>query len=385
MNVVDFVIVAFAIALAVIGYQRGLIASALPLIGFVGGAALGARVGQALLEGGSESEYAPLAGVLGGLVVGAFVAVALGGVGRVLRAQLHRGPGLAALDGLGGATLLATLALVVSWALGAVALNTPGPETRQVREAVQRSAILGALNDVMPPSGPLLNVLRRIDPRPELAGPDPGVGRPDRAILDDPDVARAAASTVRVLGSACGLGIAGSGWVAGPDLVVTNAHVVAGQDDTTVVDPASGSSHAAEAVHYEPRNDLAVLRVDGLGLSALGIVPRPRPGTPAATIGYPENGPLTTTPARLGVTERAVSEDSYGRGPVRRPMTSFRGRVRGGNSGGPVVDREGRVLTTVFAASRNGRPPSGLGVPNGIVGRALGGSLTPVDTGPCAA
>jgi S1-C subfamily serine protease len=384
LNLVDVCIVVIVLALAAIGYARGLIGSALPLGGFVVGAFAGARIGQALLAEGAESEYAPLAGVLGGLLLGAFIAVALGGVARVLRGRLHRGRVLATVDGVGGASLFAILGLLFAWALGAVALNTPGSEAREIRQAAQRSTILAALNDVMPPSGPLLNVLRRIDLRPELPGPDPEVGAPDRGIVDDPDVELAAASTVRILGTACGLGIAGSGWVAAPELVVTNAHVVAGQDDTTVTPDADGSLDA-QAVHYEPRNDLAILRVPGLTTAAIPLASTPEQGVPGAAIGYPQGGPLTLTPVRLGVTTTAVSEDSYGRGPVRRPMTSFRGRVRSGNSGGPVVDGDGRVLTTIFAASRNGRPPSGLGIPNRVVRRALDSDLSPTDTGPCAA
>ena len=111
----------------------------------------------------------------------------------------------------------------------------------------------------------------------------------------------------------------------------------------------------------------------------------PARGTEAAVLGYPENGPLTATPARLGRTAEVISEDSYGRGPVRRTMTSFRGSVRHGNSGGPAVDAAGRVLTTVFAAAVGGGPPGGLGVPNAVVADALEGDLAPTDTGPCAA
>lgn len=384
MNLVDVVIVVFVLALAALGYERGLIAGLLPLAGFVGGAAVGARVGQALLAGGPESEYAPLVALLGGLVVGAFAAALLGGIAALARARLRRVGGLAILDGIGGAALFALLAMLLAWALGAVALHTPAPETRQLREAVQRSTILATLNDALPPSGPLLNVLRRIDPRPEVAGPQPRVGRPDRGIVNDPNVERAAASTVRVLGTACGLGVAGSGWVAAPELVVTNAHVVAGQDDTTVV-PPDGGSLDAQTVRYQPRNDLAVLRVPGLGAPGLALAETPEPGTAGAVIGYPQEGSPTLTPARLGATGRVVSEDSYGRGPVRRAMTPFRGAVQSGNSGGPVVDAAGRVLTTVFAASVNGGPPSGLGIPNEIVSNALDGRLNPTDTGPCAA
>jgi S1-C subfamily serine protease len=138
-------------------------------------------------------------------------------------------------------------------------------------------------------------------------------------------------------------------------------------------------------VHYDPANDLAVLQVDGLTAQALPLVPSAARGTEAAVLGYPENGPLTATPARLGRTAEVISEDSYGRGPVRRTMTSFRGAVRHGNSGGPAVDGAGRVLTTVFAASIGQGPPSGLGVPNEVVAEALERDLAPTDTGPCAA
>jgi S1-C subfamily serine protease len=173
--------------------------------------------------------------------------------------------------------------------------------------------------------------------------------------------------------------------VAGPELVVTNAHVVAGQDDTTVTSADGAVELDAEAVHYDPSNDLAVLRVPGLGLPALELDPSPQKGTSAVVLGYPENGPLTATPARLGRTGVVISEDSYGRGPIRRSMTPFRAAVRSGNSGGPAVDADGEVLTTVFAASVGNGPPSGLGVPNGVVEEALGGTLEPTDTGPCAA
>jgi S1-C subfamily serine protease len=383
MNAIDVIIAVFAVALAAVGYERGLIASALPLAGFVGGAALGARVGPALLAAGSESRYAPLVAVVIGVLVGAFAAVALDGVGQALRRRLATKDPFSRLDGVGGAALFVALGLFIAWGFGAVALHASGAGARDLREAVQRSAILAALNDALPPSGPLLNVLRRIDPTPPVRGPDADVDAPAGGITADPDVREAAASTVRVLGTACGLGVVGSGWVAEANLVVTNAHVVAGQDDTTVT-PEGGSELDAEAVHYDPRNDLAVLRVDGLAAESLSLEPAPRKGESGAVIGYPENGPLTLTPARVGRTGEVTSQDSYGRGPVQRLMTPFRADVRSGNSGGPLVDAGGRVMTTVFAASADGTD-SGLGVPNGVVSEALAGDLEPTDTGPCAA
>ncbi len=385
LNLVDVGIILFAVALGAVGYQRGLIASALPLAGFVGGAALGARIGPALLTDGSESQYAPVVAVATGLLVGAFAAIALEGVGRALRGRMLAGP-VRIADGVGGALLLAALALLISWGFGAVALHLEGggAGSRDLREAAQRSKILTALNQALPPSGPLLNVLRRVDPTPAVRGPDADVAAPDQGIVDDPEIRAAGGSTVRVLGTACGLGVTGSGWVAGSGLVVTNAHVVAGADDTTV-SLEGGGELDAQAVHYDPRNDLAVLAVDGLSAPALALAERAPKGIDAAVIGFPENGPLTYTPARLGRTGTVSSQDSYGRGPVQRRMTPFRADVRSGNSGGPVVDGDGSIVATVFAASTGGGRANGLGVPNQVVAKALDGNLRPTDTGPCAA
>jgi S1-C subfamily serine protease len=385
MNAVDVIIAVFALALATLGYARGLIASGLPLVGFVVGAVAGGRLGPALLAGGGESQFAPLITVLGGLLLGATFALLLEGVGEMLRMRYLSHGGLTThLDGVGGAILLGALGLMLAWALGAAALNAPGPGERDLRNALQQSRILTALNDVLPPTGPLLNLLRRVDPVPAVNGPQARVGAPHAAIARDPDVEAAGASVVKVLGTACGLSIEGSGWVGGPDLVVTNAHVVAGEGDTTVTTRA-GTTLDATPVHYDSRNDLAILRVPGLGLTSLGIASAVPSGTPAAVLGYPENGPFAISPARMGSTGKVISQDSYGRGPVEREMTPFRGQVRSGNSGGPAVDGAGRVLATVFASQLGQGPPGGLGVPDDIVREALAGSLRPTGTGPCAA
>jgi S1-C subfamily serine protease len=379
MTILDWGIVAFTLALALWGYRQGLIVGTLTLIGFALGAFAGSRIGPLVLNQGAESPYAPLCAALGALLAGALVAVTLESLGLGLRSRLIRDTGLLHLaDGAGGAALIASVALGVVWVFGAVALHAPG--TAQLRADVQRSLILRNLNQVLPPSGPVLQALDRVDPAPSIVGPAPPVAAPDPAIVSDPDVIRAGSSVVRVLGTACGLGVEGSGWAAGPNLVVTNAHVIAGEDDTTVT-TQEGASLEATPVHYDSENDLALLRIDA-ALPALAIAPEPQSGTAAAVLGYPENGPYAATPARLGETHETISEDSYSRGPVRRPITSLRGSVRSGNSGGPLVDDRGRVLGTVFAATTTGTP-GGFAVPDEVIEGALGGATGPVDTGPC--
>lgn len=379
MTVLDVGIVAFTLALALWGYRQGLIVGTLTLIGFALGAFAGSRVAPLVLNQGAESPYAPLCAALGALIGGALVAVALESMALGLRSRLIRGTGALHLaDGAGGAALVAAVALGVVWVFGAVALHAPG--TAQLRADVQRSVILRSLNEVLPPSGPVLHALDRVDPAPSIIGPATPVAVPDPAIVSDPDVVSAGDSVVRVLGTACGLGVEGSGWVAGPGLVVTNAHVIAGEDDTTVT-TREGASVNATPVYYNPENDLAVLRIEA-GLPALSLVIEPSSGTSGAVLGYPENGPYDEAPARLGETRETISEDSYGRGPVRRPITSLRGSVRSGNSGGPLVDSRGRVMGTVFAATTTG-VSGGFAVPNEIAEAALEDAASPVDTGPC--
>ncbi|MDX6608783.1 MAG: hypothetical protein QOF85_708 [Solirubrobacterales bacterium] len=379
MTVLDWAIVAFTLALGLWGFRQGLIVGTLTLIGFGVGAFVGSRVGPLVLNQGAESPYAPLCAALGALLGGALVAVTLESLALTLRARLIRRDGFLHLaDGAGGAALIAAVALGLVWVFGSVALHAPG--TAQLRIDVQRSLILRSLNEVLPPSGPILQALDRVDPAPSIIGPAAPVAAPDSAIVDDPDVVAAESSVVRVLGTACGLGVEGSGWVAEPGLIVTNAHVVAGEDDTTVT-TSGGASLPATAIHYDPENDLALLRVDA-DLPTLALAPEPSSGTAAAVLGYPENGPYSVAPARLGETRDTISEDSYGRGPIRRPIVSLRGSVRSGNSGGPLVDNRGRVLGTVFAATTTGTS-GGFAVPDEVVEAALDGSLSPVDTGPC--
>ena len=124
-----------------------------------------------------------------------------------------------------------------------------------------------------------------------------------------------------------------------------------------------------------------------IGGTTLRMVRDPRAGTTGAILGYPRNGPFDARAARIGAARSVVSQDAYGQGPVQRQMTPVRGLLRPGNSGGPVVDARGNVLTTVFASSRNTATPGGYGVPNPVVERILertvaGGGAT-VSTGPC--
>jgi S1-C subfamily serine protease len=387
MTVVDWVIVAFCVLLALYGYMQGFIVGVLSLIGFGLGAFIGTRVGPLLLPQGSHSQYAPLFGLLGALLAGGVLASGLEGIGIHARAAL-RFPGLRTVDGLLGAALTACIGLGIAWILGAAAIASSGSPT--LRTDAEHSKILRELDQLLPPSGAILNALARFDPLPSVTGPAALVPPPPRGIATAPAVRAASASVVRVVGSACGLGVEGSGWVAAPDVVVTNAHVVAGEHDTNVEVHGDAPGMPAQLIGFDPHDDIAVLRVSGLGLHPLTMAHKPSVGTPAAILGYPLDGPFNAQPGRIGATQVATTEDAYGNGPVQRSIESLRGYVRPGNSGGPLVDSSGEVVGTVFAAiagTSSTASGDGLAVPNELVRGQLASAQrrsAPVGSGACA-
>ena len=376
MTRVDWVALVVVAVAALVGLRKGLVGSALSLVGIVAGAMLGARLAPALLSGGSRSPWTPLV-ALGGASVGA---IALETVGTILGGAVRRAlvvPPLRALDSLGGAVLGGLAGLALIWIVGAGALLVPGQNA--LRKGAQASYLLRNLNSVVPP-GRLLAVLARVDPLPQIAAPGGPVAAPDARVLREPAVHGAAPSIVRVLGTACGLGVAGSGWVVRPGLVVTAAHVVAGQDDTTVQAAGIGPHLPARAVVFDRKNDVAILAVPGLHIPALPVAD-PESGHAVAILGFPANGALTAIQGRIGWTATVLSRDAYGHGPVERTITSVRGKVRHGDSGAPAVDENGAVEATVFASRLDGK--SGFGVPSDLIRRDLERARRAVSTGSC--
>ncbi len=380
MTLLDWGIAAFTFLLALWGFRQGLIVGALGLAGLAGGAILGSRLAPVILDHGSNSPYAPLAALVGAIVIGSVTLALAVSLGERVRNSAVSHPFWEVIDGIGGAVLIAAIGLGVIWVLAAAAVYYPSSDG--LRRDVQRSLLVGAVNDVMPPSGPLMQALHRIDPVPRFAASPGEIARPDQGAGSENAVRTAANSVVKVSGTCQGFGVMGSGWAVGPDTFVTNAHVVAGQDDTTI-ETNDGQSASATPVAYNPRNDIAILRAD-IDVPALPALARARRGTSAAVIGYPNDGPLTITPARAGQTRLLLGDDSYGAGPFERLMLTLRGSVRHGNSGGPLVDTQGRVLGTVFAATTEG-PVGGLATPNRVLARiSERASGKEVDTGDCA-
>jgi S1-C subfamily serine protease len=295
----------------------------------------------------------------------------------MIRGRVLRGP-LAAVDTAGGLALGTVLGIALVWLAAVVAMQQP---SLGLRRDVQRSAILPALLRAVPAST-VLNALARFDPLPVLppALADRALAPPVPGVLRDPGVRHARGATVQIIGTACGLGVQGSGWVMRPGLVATNAHVVAGERGHQMV-VLAGHGYSGSVVAVDPGNDVALLRVSGLPARPLRMAKDDPSGGPVALIGFPQGGGLTAVPGRAGSPVTVLAPDAYGAHVHTRTVIPLRGRLRHGDSGGPVVDPAGRVVAMMFAADTRG--DGGFGVPLEAVRALAAGPLGHVSTGPC--
>src|ERR687896_2538583 len=302
LNVLDVFIALFVVVVILRGARTGFLAGVYSLVGVVVGVSAGSRVAPSLMPDGGNSIYGAgitLGSILAFAVLGEVIARTIGGS---IRNRLSS-PTSETLDGFGGAVLGFALSLTLVWAVGVFALQSP--PLAGLHPAVRDSRILQSLDERMP-SGLITRAVADLEPLPQIRGPEPEVSAPEGSIVGDPDVQAASARTLRVRGIACGYGGERSGWGAGHNRGITNAHVVAGETATHVQVGETGRRLPAKVVVFDEKNDIAVLRVKGLGLTPLRHA-APRPGEAAAVLGFPENGPLDIEPARMWRTQRVTS------------------------------------------------------------------------------
>ena len=363
MTNVDWIALGVIALCALAGLRRGFIGTALSLAGLVGGAIVGARIAPHLLHEGSSSPYTPVAALVGAIIGASLLQGVASMAGSSARKALFVLPPLRMVDSAGGLVAGAALGLALVWVAAAVALEIP--DQPKIRQEVLDSTIVQRVNRIAPPRT-ILRAFARIDPFPSIAGPAPPSKPPDERALASASVRRARPSVVRITALACGLGVEGSGWVAAPHVVVTAAHVVAGASGILV------EGHRAAALVVDRGQDVAVLGVPGLNAPALPIAD-PRNGESVAILGYPENGPFDARAGRMGATADVLEHGHL------REVTAISGLIRHGNSGGPAVDENGAVVSTIFAARLGAS--AGYGVPPAPVRADLKKAQGPVSTG----
>ena len=387
----DLLIIGLMVLAAVHGLRLGALVQLFTFGGFLLGFLLGTLVWVPLFDGGHQS-------VTRAVIVVSLVmttACVFGTIGRVLGTWSNvtlRRHHLGQVDSALGVGVAVVAVLLSVWLVAAV-VTSPNSRFTSLDAAVTRSDILHSIDKVLPEAPSVFNDLQTFlndQGFPQvfstLTPPtSPSVSLPSNAEANAL-AAPAAYSTVKVLGTACNNEQEGSGFVAGRGLVVTNAHVVAGEGsgDTQVI--VGDATYPATPVLFDPQFDLAVLRTDaplGPVLSVdSNLVSR---GTRAAILGYPENGPLTV--GRAGVTEEvtAIGKDIYNTGSVTRGVYALNADVLPGNSGGPLLGPDGVVIGVVFSRSTVYSNVGYALASPGVLSRVEAGAhhVGAVSTGPC--
>jgi S1-C subfamily serine protease len=356
---VDIVLALAAIAAIAIGWRRGALVTALSMVGLIVGLWIGLMlapgiVAWAMPQGhGSMIARTVLAAVVV-LICGSVLYGVASTVGAVLRRRIGARGALSSADAIGGAVIGVVAWAAVVWLVAGFAQASSIYPAAQLASSsrivsvlddiapVPPSTALGALDDALAGAG-LPEVFSGNETIPDVAAPDPTIPAAVRARSES-------VVKVEALEASCSMESSGSGWVESPGIVVTNAHVVAGSSSVHVVTQDDGG-YDASVVAFDPKRDVAVLRVPDLPSPALHTGPEMKAGDPAVVAGFPGGGPYTLGSARIRGELTAAGTDIYQHDAVVRDVYSLRAIVRPGNSGGPLFDDKGEVVGMVFARS----------------------------------
>lgn len=358
MNWVDLLVLGLAVLAAVSGARQGVIIALPAFIGVLLGGIAGVLVAPLVVE---HIDATPTRVAFAFAIFVLFIALGetLGvWLGRTIRQKINS-PQLSRVDSVLGAVVQGLVVFVVAWLIGS-ALSTVG-NLPGLASAVNRSVILGGVDEVMPPAAQELpTALRKIlDDTgfpavvdPFNRAPSKDVAPPDPALQASAVVQRVHTSVLKIHAKApsCERALEGSGFVIAPQRVMTNAHVVAGTNEVNV---ESGDRRLrARVVHYDPETDVAVLAVPGLTAPTMPFAAQDaESGQDSIVLGYPLDGPYTAAPSRIRDRINLSGPNIYGSRTVTRDVFTLRATVKSGNSGGPLIDTQGQVIGVVFGAA----------------------------------
>jgi S1-C subfamily serine protease len=374
-DLLDLILVVLAAAFAVAGYRQGFIVGVLSCIGFLAGAAVGASfspsVATVLVHGPSQQALVAIILVFIAAMVGQLLASLLG---VVARSRVTWRP-VAMVDALGGAAVSVVSVLLIAWFIGSAVVNAPFPA---VATQVRYSEVLRGVNDFMPPVAlTMFSDFRHLldkSPYTQVFGAlgingSANVPPPDNKVLAWPAVTKDRNSIVKIVGEArttCNRSLEGSGFVISPQHVLTNAHVVAGMTNGPYVGSGFGNGLPAKVVLFDWNIDVAILYVPGLHAPPLHFAGQAARGSGAVVAGYPENGGFLAVAARVGSQWSASGPNIYQSGSVTRAIYAVRAMVAPGNSGGPLLAKNGKVYGVIFAASTTARD-TGFALTAGLI------------------
>lgn len=350
---VDVIIIALAVFALIRGREIGFSHQLLATIGFFGGLAIGITLEPFVADLFNNTALRTVAAVTTVLGLGLLVLVIgeSSGVRVKHRIKDHK---VNTLDNALGAVLSLVTLFLGLWLSAALLGNLP---YQTVQNQLQSSKILHVISTGFPNAPAVITSIGRFvdpngfpqvflgnEPAPQSTLTLPDLGSLKHAVNKD------RLSVVRIEGRGCGGIVEGSGFIVTKDLVVTNAHVVAGITNPEVQD--SLGSHTGTVVYFDPKLDLAILRVGGLTATPLSFVNTIASyNMPAAVLGYPGGGSFDAKSAVITRAINASGKDIYGKSSTVRAIYEFGGDVRSGNSGGPIINEQGEVVGVVFAES----------------------------------
>jgi S1-C subfamily serine protease len=362
VHVVDGILILLMLVFAISGYRQGFVIGALSFGGFFSGALIGLQVGPLIANQFSDGAVRVVVSLVAIFALAVLGQTLAGWFGTKLRRSITSKP-LQRADDAGGAVVSLIAVLLVAWL---VAVPLGSSSLPWLNKEVRSSAVLSGINELMPQQARALSSALRstLDTNgfPDVFGglaPTNAreVAAPDPALANSQVVQNSKRSVIKVLGTApsCSRRIEGSGFVYAAERVMTNAHVVAGTREIKV--ETNGDSLDGTVVVYDPRRDLAVIHVPGLRAPVMPFVEKPAAtGANAIVLGFPLDGPYDAQSARVRDVSNITGPDIYDSADeVTREIYTIRALVRSGNSGGPLVAPNGRVLGVIFAAAADNR------------------------------
>lgn len=387
----DFALIIVAVFSMRNGWRRGLILGVFSTLGLI----LGIWIANSALEviygasTGIDTKRVTVTTLvfLTGIFIGSMFGVV---VGRFAQTLFARGP-LKLINKISGSLFsLLTWSLVV-WLVSGFLTGLP---VSKVTTSINDSAVISKLDELAPEQlRNFVDVARSFitsSQLPEVAidaivGPE--VQEPDPAILANEKIVAALASVVRIesISEDCNTKLTGSGFVIGDNLVVTNAHVIAGITKPNVRVGGKGKSVSGKVIYFDPNIDLALIRTSKLTAPALTIGNELRRSDMAVAAGFPGGGSLALIPARVKALAKSIDTNIYGVGEVTRELYVLRADVKQGDSGGALINEQGQVSGVIFAASAT-ESMVGYALTVAELNRALEKGATgteAVDTGKC--
>jgi S1-C subfamily serine protease len=351
MSWVDLVILVLVALSALRGFAEGAIRQILGLLGLVAGLLIGTAIAPSLSTHITHAAWRPLL-ALGIILAMSIIGSALGGLLGSVVAKFAHAFMLGPVDRIAGVVVGAIVALVLCWLVAGILASA---SWGSVASQIQESAILSAMDSVMPPVPSIDAKVAALFPGAEFPAIFDKLVQPTLRQFVKPnnlpplvDSLSGPTNIVKVLASGnCTTETEseGTAFYVATNEVLTNAHVLAGHTTFSV------NGHPATVALYDPENDLAVLRVPSQSATPYSFASGlPADNTKVQVIGFPLNGTRTRAVGYVEGELEGQGRDIYNQTVIAKKVIALEVNINPGNSGSPVL-ANGEVVGVIDSKS----------------------------------